>query len=182
MLYDEWNYGMMPYLLTKFFNRSKLVLNKVLQGIEETVLDNYNAVGLINYVYDHKPFQDTAALIADRSIGAYPAFHMFDGYQSFFLTDDHFRSNLEMTKTTIVKVPTLIMAGGYDPITPSYYSKRIRKYFTTHYYVELPRTGHSVTNNWCGGRLAESFLNTLKDPTLEGCYEEVKTRKIHFEK
>lgn len=183
LLYDEWNYGVVPYLLTKFIKRNKLVLNKTLQGIEEAVLDNYNGVGLINYVYDHKPFQDTAALIAEKSIKTYPTFQVFDGYQHFFLADDRFQSNPEMTEAISVEIPTLIMAGGYDPITPAYYSERIRKHFNNHYYIELPRTGHAVTNNWCGRSLAKSFLNSLKDPTQEEkCYGDVKGRKIHFER
>ena len=182
LLYDEWNYGVIPYLLTKFIKRKKFVLNRMLRSIEETVIDNYNGAGLINYVYDHKPFQDTAALIAERSLRAYGPFHVFDGYLDFFLKDDRFESNLEMTAMIKSEVPTLILAGGYDPITPVYYSERIRKYFTNHYYVTLPRTGHAVSNNWCGNALTKHFLDTLSDPTMEGCYKDAIGRKIHFER
>lgn len=182
LLYDENGYGSMPFLLKKFSKRSKLVVKIILRGLEEVLLDNYNGVGLINYVYDHKPFQEQSLDIYKQNLENYPAFHVFDGYKSYYYSDKRFESNLESTQAAYTDIPTLIMAGGYDPITPVYYSKMIQKYFSNHYYVEFPRTGHGVSDNRCGRHLAKNFLNTLQSPYEAPCYERINNQKINFER
>ena len=182
MLYDEWGYGMIPFLLKKFSKRSKFVIKRILRDLEEVLLDNYNGVGLINYIYDHKPFQQQAAEISSQSLAKYPAFQVFDGYQAYYLQDDRFTSDREQTQTLTTSVPTLILAGAYDPVTPSYYSQRLRPYFKNHYYVEFPKTGHGVTNNNCGWAIAENFLNRLQDPFENPCVEKLQNQSIVFER
>ncbi len=60
LLYQEGNYSTMPFLLHKLSQGNKSVLQRILSSLEEVLVDNYNGVGLINYVYDHKPFQEKA--------------------------------------------------------------------------------------------------------------------------
>ncbi len=180
MLYDENAYGSIPFVLKKFSNRNKFIIKRILRDLEEVLLENYNGHGLINYIYDHKPFQEQASKIAGAALTQYPAYQVFDGYQAYFLQDVRFVSDIQQTRTLKTDIPTLILAGAYDPVTPAYYSQSLRPFFSNHYYVELPRTGHGVTNNWCGKALAENFLNTFQDPTENSCYQNVQKRTIHF--
>lgn len=182
LLYNERIYSMMPFLLDKFIKRNKFIIKRILGNLEEVLVENYNGVGLINYVYDHKPFREKAISIANQSKKDYPNFHVFDGYQNYFFVDQRFKTNLENTTAINNDIPTLIMAGGYDPITPVYYSKMIQKYFSNHFYVEFPRTGHGVTDNQCGRNLAENFLNNFQNPDEDPCYGKIKDRKIVFER
>lgn len=180
MLYDEWSYGSIPFLLKKFSKRNKFIIKRILNNLEAVLLDNYNGVGLINYVYDHRPFQEMAREISHKSISHYPDLEVFDGYKAYYLQDERFLSNELSTHMLKTDIPTLILAGGYDPITPVYYSKRLLPYFSNHYYVEFPYTGHGVTNNRCGRAIAENFLNTLESPYDNSCIEEIKGQKIWF--
>ena len=79
-------------------------------------------------------------------------------------------------------IPSLIMAGGYDPVTPVYYSNMIRPFFSNAYFVEFPRTGHGVSDNSCGQQMVESFLDNFQDPIENPCFEEVQNRKVEFER
>ena len=46
-------------------------------------------------------------------------------------------------------IPTLIMNGGYDPVTPLAYGEAAAAQLSTHYLYEFPTMGHgSVWQNW----------------------------------
>lgn len=182
MLYDEGYYGYMPFLLKKFYKRNKFVLKRIIRNMEPAVLANYEGLGLVHYVYDHKAMQHMAKEIAEKAISNNLAYQVFDGYQAYYLKDKRFEVNATQTKMKTSEIPALIMAGRYDPVTPVAYSERLRPYFSNHYYVEFPRTGHGVTNNYCGKEMAEFFLNTLENPLENDCLESVKEQEIVFEK
>jgi pimeloyl-ACP methyl ester carboxylesterase len=48
-------------------------------------------------------------------------------------------------------IPTLILAGAYDPITPPEWSRSVAERLNNSYYYEFPAAGHNVTtDNWRG--------------------------------
>jgi pimeloyl-ACP methyl ester carboxylesterase len=60
-------------------------------------------------------------------------------------------------------IPTLILAGAYDPITPPEWGQAAAEGLENSYYYEFPSAGHSVnTDNDC---LQEILTAFLKDPT-----------------
>lgn len=60
-------------------------------------------------------------------------------------------------------VPTLVLAGSYDPITPPEWGQAVAEGLDNGYYYEFPSAGHSVnTDNDC---LQEVLTAFLKDPT-----------------
>ncbi len=60
-------------------------------------------------------------------------------------------------------IPTLILAGSYDPITPPEWGQAVAQDLDNGYYYEFPSAGHSVnTDNDC---LQEILTAFLKDPT-----------------
>ncbi|MCL4265220.1 MAG: alpha/beta hydrolase [Anaerolineae bacterium] len=62
-------------------------------------------------------------------------------------------------------IPTLILAGEYDPITPPAWGQQIQANLGNAYYYEFPGTGHGVSlSGECGVSVVESFL---ADPTAE---------------
>lgn len=180
LLYDENYYAYVPKIIKKFSNRNKLYLNRLLRGMEELLKDNYNGLGLCNYLYDHKSLQLESRQIRADSWESAASFDLFDGYRKFFEEDERFEVNEEQTKLGEINIPTLILAGKYDPITPPYYSESIRKYFPQHTYFEFPKTGHGVTDNYCGRQLAGAFLKNPKNLQLPQCLEWIKEEKIKF--
>jgi pimeloyl-ACP methyl ester carboxylesterase len=61
-------------------------------------------------------------------------------------------------------IPTLVLAGSYDPITPPEWSKTVADNLDNSYYYEFPASGHSVDSyNPCVENMKVAFLN---DPSI----------------
>lgn len=62
-------------------------------------------------------------------------------------------------------IPTLILAGEYDPITPPAWGQQVLANLSQAYFYEFPGTGHGVSlSGDCGVSVMESFL---ADPATE---------------
>jgi pimeloyl-ACP methyl ester carboxylesterase len=60
-------------------------------------------------------------------------------------------------------IPTLVMGGQYDPVTPFSYAEEVAANLSNSYVYEYPAVGHSVINsNTCGASMAAAFIT---DPT-----------------
>ncbi|HRQ42316.1 MAG TPA: alpha/beta fold hydrolase [Chloroflexota bacterium] len=56
-------------------------------------------------------------------------------------------------------IPTLILAGEYDPITPPAWGEQVQANLSTAYFYEFPGTGHGVSlSGACGISIIQSFL------------------------
>jgi len=57
------------------------------------------------------------------------------------------------------EIPTLVLAGSYDPITPPEWSKAVANNLSHSYYFEFPSSGHSVNvSNPCVERIKAAFI------------------------
>jgi pimeloyl-ACP methyl ester carboxylesterase len=65
-------------------------------------------------------------------------------------------------------IPTLILAGSYDPTTPPDYGKQIAPDLSNHYYFEFPNLGHAVStadSTGCAIDIVRQFLdNPAREP------------------
>jgi hypothetical protein len=62
-------------------------------------------------------------------------------------------------------IPTLVLAGSYDPITPPEWSKTVADNLSHSFYYEFPSSGHSLDRyNPCADRIKSAFIN---DPLTE---------------
>jgi hypothetical protein len=62
-------------------------------------------------------------------------------------------------------IPTLVLAGSYDPITPPAWSRETAEHLGNATYVEFPAEGHDVlTDNPCADGIMNSFL---RDPSRQ---------------
>ncbi len=58
-------------------------------------------------------------------------------------------------------IPTLVLSGQYDPITPAANGRRVARTLSHSYFFEFPGTGHAVfLTSPCVYRITESFINT----------------------
>ena len=71
-------------------------------------------------------------------------------------------------------VPTLILTGEFDPITPPAWARLAAETLANHYYYEFPGLGHGIMrSNRCGFQIGLQFLN---DPSTEpdaSCVDEL---------
>ncbi len=74
----------------------------------------------------------------------------------------------------ISDVPTLILTGEFDPITPPLWARLAAETLGNSYYYEFPGLGHGIMrSNRCGFRIGNQFL---EDPYTEpdaSCIDEL---------
>ena len=64
-------------------------------------------------------------------------------------------------------VPTLVMSGGFDPITPVSWAQEAAETLTNHWFVVVESGAHGSSLDACGGKIHAAFLDDPEeDPTL----------------
>lgn len=67
-------------------------------------------------------------------------------------------------------VPTLLLSGQYDPVTPPRYGEQVAKGLSRSRHLVAPGQGHNVIGRGCMSRLVGRFLDTLETAELDaGC-------------
>lgn len=75
-------------------------------------------------------------------------------------------------------VPTLILAGAFDPITPPLYAREAAKTLSKSYYFEFPAGGHGeLTSGECQDSI---FLEFINDPNLKPDGSCIAQQKLEF--
>lgn len=70
------------------------------------------------------------------------------------------------------EVPTLILSGQYDPVTPPRYGDQVAKGLPNARHLVLPGQGHSVMGRGCAARLVTEFVKTADAKALDAqCLE-----------
>ncbi len=83
-------------------------------------------------------------------------------------------------KAVVTDIPSLIIEGDMDPITPPPNAHAILPGFSRGTYVEFPYTGHGPSRSVkCAGHMLNAFYDDpLAEPDLR-CVDEVKVPDIH---
>lgn len=74
-------------------------------------------------------------------------------------------------------IPSLIITGRYDPVTPPMYGLQIAKGLSNSYYFEFPNLGHTPTAADASGCAMDIVLEFLKNPAVEpdrACMSDLK--------
>ncbi len=66
-------------------------------------------------------------------------------------------------------LPALVMAGGFDPVTPPEWSRAVARSFPNAFYIEFPFLGHGTSGTSCGGEAVAAFLRNPLRPPAPGC-------------
>jgi pimeloyl-ACP methyl ester carboxylesterase len=73
----------------------------------------------------------------------------------------------------VSNIPTVVLAGQYDPITPPFWSKLTSDTLSNSFYYELPGLAHSVTRqNDCALEIALAFLDDPTAPPDAPCIDQ----------
>jgi pimeloyl-ACP methyl ester carboxylesterase len=72
-------------------------------------------------------------------------------------------------------VPTLVMSGDLDPVTPPQWGESVLPQLTNSRHVIVPATGHGAITTGCGMRIATQFINTASVEGLDtSCLQALK--------
>jgi pimeloyl-ACP methyl ester carboxylesterase len=71
-------------------------------------------------------------------------------------------------------LPTLIMEGEFDPVTPPEYGRQVASHLSQGYFFEFPGIGHDITGaSACAREMAGIFLNDPSQAPDASCIEEM---------
>ena len=71
-------------------------------------------------------------------------------------------ADLSAKEPLVSDIPTLVLEGEFDPITPPEFGQLVANYLLNGYYFEFPGVGHDVLSNECARQIAGAFVT---DPT-----------------
>lgn len=79
--------------------------------------------------------------------------------------------NKPAPKPVISDIPTILLSGKFDPITPLHYAKDVQKGLTNSSLIRIQNYGHSTLSGYteCQTHLASAFLNDLEPKDQEPC-------------
>lgn len=170
ILYDEGAYAALPYLIERVAARDgeafALLVDQFHGRANAITHGQYAAVEC----YERFPFDSREAY--EQATSAWPL-----ARDNMTLIVRHFdicanwgvRAAAPMKMPERSGVPALVLAGGWDPITPPSYSKTAAQQIGAH-YVELPFHGHGVRGDkTCGAPVIRAFLDDPKIAPASSC-------------
>ena len=82
------------------------------------------------------------------------------------------KQSADATTPLTSDIPTLLISGGLDPVTPPRYAEEVARTLSNHKHVVAPGYGHIVSPHACGPRLVAAFVDRAGFDTLpESCIE-----------
>ncbi|MEM8508160.1 MAG: alpha/beta fold hydrolase [Bacteroidota bacterium] len=181
LLYNQSLYKYFPVVLDHFIAKDNNVFKLMVTQIEGRAKSNYNGLGLINFVYDHKFFRDTTEIKYNQILAKNPSYKIMDAYLDFFFKDKRIATDSLEHIPVKSNIPALFLAGTYDPITPPSWTKFTASGFSNKFYYEAPRFGHGISPTECGKTLVRQFIdNPIMRPD-NSCFEELGENIIPFQ-
>ncbi len=117
------------------------------------------------------PFTSREELIAADQ--AYPQQHdVFDGESFYTLCSQWGAGSAAPIENQPVQsdIPTLVLAGQYDPVTPPDYNKQVAQSLSKSYLFEFPGLGHGVSiSGDCPLGITKAFLETPERQPESDC-------------
>jgi pimeloyl-ACP methyl ester carboxylesterase len=88
------------------------------------------------------------------------------------------RQPADATAPLVSGIPTLLISGGLDPVTPPAYAEEVARTLSNHRHVVAAGYGHIVSPHGCGPRLVAAFVDRAGFDTLPAsCVEHFASSK-----
>ena len=137
-----------------------------------------DAMFMAVHCQEEVPFNDMAAAMA-----AYRRYPLLAGLAvggeagSFAATCDSWRKALPTqplrasdTQPVVSDLPTLVLSGLFDPVTPPVYGRMAASHLVNSFYLEFDGLGHDLLgNDECANRIADLFLDDPATPPRDAC-------------
>jgi pimeloyl-ACP methyl ester carboxylesterase len=159
LLYDPAHYAALPLLIERTVARDAAVYSLLFSVFRERVKDitlgAFAAVECFErYPFDSRESYEAASvrwpLLRDNMTVMVQHYDVCAAWPA--------RASAPMKMPDRVHVPVLVMAGGWDPMTPPADAKRAAERLGA-FYFELPFHGHGTRTADCGAPLVREFLN-----------------------
>jgi len=167
-LYDRNSIAHIPQLIEAFENEDIEPIKNVLNGIQGLYdLVNWSMNNSV-LAYEEVPFFDEDVIeksLAESQLGFEPASAILSMKS---LTNWHpFRASDVEDQAVVSEIPTLMVSGGLDHVTPVSNAKKTLKHLKNGYELIFPDEAHNLYNP-CFFEIAEDFLNNpLQKPNMD---------------
>jgi hypothetical protein len=159
-------------LLGALLSLSKNVYSQIAMGA-------YISVNCHEQVYATTPEQLETEISAYPKLEAFSMAAIYGSPETLFSICDLWGAapyDPDDSLPVLSAIPSLILAGEYDPATPPYFSKQLLDSLSTSYYVEFPGSGHAPgmdVQDSCPMDIVLAFLDDLSQAPDTSCIEEM---------
>ncbi|MCO5194345.1 MAG: alpha/beta hydrolase [Anaerolineae bacterium] len=85
-------------------------------------------------------------------------------------------ADLSVKEPVVSDLPTLILQGEFDPVTPLIYAETVAEHLDNSYLYEFPTVGHNVLlANDCARQIADAFLDNPTSEPDTSCIARIPT-------
>ncbi|WP_394748307.1 alpha/beta hydrolase [Spongiimicrobium salis] len=160
LLYSRSTVGIIPSFIQALHTQNEPVIRRALRPTSITTRVINFAMYMSVMAYEELPFNGTAAFMADLKsnpeFSTGPAFFHSDAK---ILENWHSHRSETLENDPVVSaIPTLVVNGRLDPITPTSNARQASKSLQNSYVMEFQREGHSVFNS-CFFEICQEFLD-----------------------
>ena len=180
LLYNQRVYPNIPLLLERIMQHDTEVILKMIPTMRDKVETSYNATGLVEYVYDHKASIGLSKQNLANNKKSIEGFELVDSYLPYYYEDTKIKLDSIANQPIQSEVPTLLLSGSYDPVTPPEWTKSLQGNFSTNYYFNLDKVGHGAAYHPCGTVILKQFINNPAERPSATCVEDLTTTPIAF--
>jgi len=161
LLYDSRTYASLPLLLDALLERNPAVERNASEMMSQRAVALSRAVNLIVECYERAPFQSHGRQarydVADPLIARVHTYFDAD-YDVCAAWSDAHASEAEM-RPVRVDVPTLILAGRFDPITPPQWGERTSRTLPDARFLEFPVGHGAYRSGACPRAVVSAFVD-----------------------
>ena len=174
MLYSKTTIGQVPSLIKAMGEGNDNIIRNSLASTVNTA----NLINIAMYMsvnaYEELPFNDEASLQIDLTknpeLKTAPAFF---GSDPKLLADWHpFRAEPIENEAVVSNIPTLLINGSLDPITPPANAVKAAESLSDSYYIEFENEGHGFFGP-CFFEISKAFLNQPGQFPNTACIENI---------
>jgi pimeloyl-ACP methyl ester carboxylesterase len=83
------------------------------------------------------------------------------------------QADLSIKEPLVSDIPTLILEGEFDPVTPSEYGQLVAENLSNSYFFEFPGVGHDVLANECARSISGAFIDDPTQAPQAACFAEM---------
>ncbi len=83
------------------------------------------------------------------------------------------KANEATRQFTSIKIPTLILSGKFDPITPPFKVQQLIDYIAPSYFFVFNHASHDVLdNNTCARKIVKRFIENINQSPMLPCFQQ----------
>lgn len=174
--------GSIPYQISELAKGNKAILQKMAEG-------KFSTSGLAwgmrysHWCSEEMPFQSSAKIIAQsRKYKGFKGFQTQPVLQNVCKTWNVKPKEKIENKAVKSSIPTLIIAGKYDPNTPSKWGKNVSKNLPNSFFYELSDMSHAPTfGSNCAVTLADEFFDNPNQKPKSSCADKLPSIKFKID-